>query len=94
MSETTKFFPKGITVFPKHANSPDFVLASVVITPNDLVSWCKENAALMSDYKGNKQLKLQLLNGKEGKPYFQVDTYKPKETAPKHIPDKDENSPF
>ena len=89
---TEKVFPKGIMVFKKNDNAPDFVIASVVVNPNELVAWLKENKSLMTDYKGSPQLKLQLLNGKENKPYFQVDTYKaaPKQSEPQHIKDKDD----
>lgn len=88
-----KIYPKGIMCFQKHEKAPDFVLGSVVITVNDLVKFCKENPQYLTDYKGEKQLRLQALTGNKGL-YFTVDTYKPKETAPQHIPDKDENSPF
>ena len=77
---TEKTFPEGIRVFPKMEKQPEFVIASIVITPNDLITWLKANEHLLSDYNGKKQLKLQLLQGKENKPYLQVDTYK---AAPK-----------
>jgi hypothetical protein len=38
----------------------------------------KSNSNLLTDYKGEKQLRLQILSGKDG-PYVCVDTYKPKE---------------
>jgi hypothetical protein len=72
-----KIYPKGIMTFPKNQNAPDFVLGSMVITPNQLMAWLRENEALMTEYKGEKQLRLQVLNGNKGM-YLVVDTYKPK----------------
>jgi len=70
-----KVLPEGVRVFPKHPNAPDFVLASVVITMNDLFEFCKKNPQLISEYQGKKQIKLQLLKSREGKPYMVVDNY-------------------
>ena len=72
-----KIYPQGISAFAKHANAPDFVLGTVIITPNDLVSWLKENENLLTEYNGKKQLKLQLTMSKDGRPSFSVDTWKP-----------------
>ncbi len=77
-----KIFPKGIVSFAKHANAPDFVLGTVVINPNELIGWLKENANLMTDYKGEKQIRFQLTMSKDGRPSFAVDTYKKPEAAP------------
>jgi hypothetical protein len=74
----TKTFPEGIRCFKKHDKAPDFVLGTMVVTPNQLVTWLKSNSNLLTDYKGEKQLRLQILSGKDG-PYVCVDTYKPKE---------------
>ena len=74
MSET--IYPKGIRVFPKHQNAPDFVKGTVIITPNELFTFCKENVQLMTEYNGQKQLRCQLLDGNNGL-YMSVDTYKP-----------------
>ena len=67
--------PGGIRFFDKHQNAPDFVLASLVITPSELFDFLKNNPTLMADYQGKKQLKLQILRSKEGKIYSVVDTY-------------------
>lgn len=73
-------FPKGIGVFPKHDKAPDFVKGAIVITLNELVTFCKENPGLLTEYKGEKQLKLQLTERKDGKGLnLTVDTYKPQE---------------
>jgi len=71
-----KVFPKGMMAFKPNEKAPEFVKASVMVTPNELISWLKENSDYLTDYKGNKQLKLQLLENDKGL-YFVVDTYQP-----------------
>lgn len=75
-----KIYPKGIMCFPANDGAPDFVLGKVMITLNDLVQFAKENESLLSEYKGKKQLKLDLLKGSKGV-YLTVDTYVPKNTT-------------
>jgi hypothetical protein len=70
-------YPEGIRAFNPHEKSPSFVKASIVITPNDLFKWLKENESLLTEYEGKKQIKLQLLDGKKGL-YLKVDDYKAK----------------
>jgi hypothetical protein len=70
---------QGIRLFQPKASQPDFVLASGVITINELVSFAKENPHLLSEYNGQKQIRVQLLKSKDGKPYMVVDTWKPTE---------------
>jgi hypothetical protein len=72
---------KGIRLFQPKPNQPDFVLASGVITLNELVTFAKENPQLLTEYNGEKQLRIQLLKSKDGKPYMTVDTWKPAETT-------------
>jgi hypothetical protein len=67
---------KGLRFFDKHPSQPDFVIGSLVITPNDIVTMCKENIAHMTEYNGQKQLKLQLKRSQAGAIYASVDTYK------------------
>lgn len=74
-----KIYPKGIQTFEPHANAPDFVLGTVIITMRDLIAWIKENENLLTEYNGKKQLKLQLTKSRDGRPSFSVDTYKPAE---------------
>jgi hypothetical protein len=71
---------KGIRLFQPKPSQPDFVLASGVITLNELVTFAKENPQLLTEYNGEKQLRIQLLKSKDGKPYMTVDTWKPAET--------------
>jgi hypothetical protein len=77
---------KGIRLFQPKPNQPEFVLASGVITLNELVTFAKENPQLLSEYNGEKQIRIQLLKSKDGKPYMTVDTWKPEQplanTAP------------
>ena len=92
MSE--KIYPKGIITFPKNEKQPDFVLGSMVITPNDLFAWLKENESLLTDYNGKKQMKFQVLNGDKGV-YFVVDTFVPTPKAESKPAIEEDNSlPF
>lgn len=68
--------PKGVRFFKKNEKQPDFVIGAAVITINELVTFCKENENLLTEYNGQKQLKLQLLKSKGGDLYFSVDTFK------------------
>lgn len=81
-----KKFPEGIRVFTPRSNAPQFVKASVVITPNDLFAWLKKNPEVLAEYQGAKQLKLDMMESKDGKLYFSVNTFK---NEP-----KDEQLPF
>jgi hypothetical protein len=88
---------KGIRLFEKKANQPDFVLATGVITPNDLVAFLKENPELLTEYNGQKQVRIQVLKSKDGKPYVSVDTWKPDSAAAvpaKQDAEKDGSLPF
>ena len=87
MSDT--IIVKGLKTFKPHEKAPDFVKGTLMITPNQLVQFIKENEQYLTEYKGEKQLKCQILEGDYGL-YFTVDTYKP-ESKPKEdfeIPDK------
>lgn len=76
-------YPKGIRVFGPKPNAPTFVKGQIIITPNELVSWLKEHPEVLTEYQGQKQLKLSLLERKDGNGLnVQVDTYKPKEDVP------------
>ena len=92
MSET--IYPKGVRIFAPHSNAPDFVKGTVIITPNELFKFCKENEEYMTDYKGEKQLKLQLLENDKGL-YVKVDTWKPSgEANSTPVPEDGEALPF
>jgi Zn/Cd-binding protein ZinT len=90
---TEKIYVAGFRTFPKHEKSPDFVLGSLLITPNELFKFIKENSQYLTDYKGEKQLKCQILQGKNGI-NFVVDTYKKEEAQPKGVTQPDSDLPF
>lgn len=86
-----KIFPDGVRAFKPRNGAPDFVKGSIVISPRKLVDWLKANPEFLSEYEGEKQLKLDLMDGTKGF-YLSVNTYK-KETADKQ-PDFDDKLPF
>jgi hypothetical protein len=73
---TEKVYPNGIRIFPKNQNTSEFVKGKVIITLNELVTFCKENEDFLTEYNGQKQLKCDLLEGNKGL-YMVVDTWKP-----------------
>ena len=76
-------FPQGIRAFKPRETAPDFVVTELVIDPVELAQYCKANQNLLSDYKGNDQIKLTVLKSKDGtKHNVQVNTYKPKGDVP------------
>jgi hypothetical protein len=91
MADTT-ILPEGIRFFPKHEKAPDFVLGTMIITPNALYAWLKANPSLLTEYNGEKQIKLQLLNSKAGKLYAAVDTYKAEPKSNYSVPASEERS--
>jgi len=79
MAETV--YLEGVRMFPPTDGVPEFVKGAGVIAINILVKFLKDHPDYMSDYKGEPQVKFQLLEGRKGL-YFAVDTYKKKETPP------------
>jgi len=79
MSET--IYPAGIMIFPPNDNVPDFVRGTVIITIKVLADFCMANENLMTEYKGAKQLKCDLLMGKKGL-YLKVNNYKKENESP------------
>jgi len=80
-------FPKGVRAFKPRDNAPDFVVTEIVIDPKELVQYCKENQNLLTDYKGQAQLKLTVMKSKDGtKHNIQVNTYKPKASPENDFP--------
>ena len=74
-------YPKGIRTFKKHENAPDFVLGTVVITLKELRDWAlDEGSQYLTDYKGEKQLRLSATKAKDGSISLKVDTWKPNTT--------------
>jgi hypothetical protein len=93
MAET--IYPKGIRTFKKHENAPDFVLGTVVITLKELREWAlDEGSKYLTDYKGEKQLRLQATKAMDGSLSLKVDTWKPNQSSAKPQTDTSENLPF
>lgn len=92
-TKNEKVFPAGVNCF---SGQKDFILADVVINVKEFYEWIKANHDYLTEYKGNKQLRLQVLKGKE-KPYMAVNTWKPKEQpapAPQAANNIDDDLPF
>jgi hypothetical protein len=76
-------FPKGIRAFKPRENAPDFVVTELVVNLKELGIFWRENDDLLTDYKGEDQLKLTVLKSKDGtKHNIQVNTFKPKSDVP------------
>jgi hypothetical protein len=89
----------GVRLFAKHLNAPDFVIADMVLTLDDLYIWAKNNPTSTTEYNGKKQVKLQILRSKDGAPYAKLNTYKPNAATPVAAPQspintKDSDLPF
>lgn len=82
---------EGIRTFKPHENAPDFVKATGVIAINPLVRFFKENPSYITEYKGEPQIKFQILDGKNGL-YLVVDAYKKEEKQ--EPPQVDDSTPF
>ena len=76
-----ELLPEGLRFFNKKDTQPDFVVGALVVTMNDLFNFCKQNPDLITDYKGQKQLRLQILKSSKGNLYAKVDTWKPDAAA-------------
>ena len=79
---------EGIRTFKPHDNAPDFIKASGVIAINPLVQFFKENPSYITEYKGEPQIKFQILDGKNGL-YLVVDAYKVRQ-EPQEVEDNDD----
>ena len=76
-------FPKGIRAFKPRETAPDFVVTELVVNLKELSIFWHENDDLLTDYKGEDQLKLTVLKSKDGtKHNVQVNTFKPKTDVP------------
>lgn len=91
-----KIYPKGLLTFPPREGSPDFVKGTLIITLSELIQFAKENASLLTEYEGQKQLKCQMLDGSKGL-YLVVDTWKPskdKAKKPAKVEEEDDDLGF
>ena len=80
MNEKKTIYVNGMRAFAPREGAPEFVKASIVITPNDLIQFLKENEAHKSEYNGKTQYRLNLLMGENG-PYLTLDTWKPNKSS-------------
>jgi hypothetical protein len=74
-----KVYPKGFRTFKPNENAPEFVKGSLIINVNEFKEWLEdfETAQYFSDYKGNPQLKLDIVETKDDKRLnFVVNTFK------------------
>lgn len=74
MSE--KKYITGIRCFPRNEKAPEYVLGGGVLTIDDLTEFVNSNTELLTEYNGKKQLRFQVLKGKNGALQFVVDDYK------------------
>ena len=70
--ETPKVFAEGIYLNTVHEKAPDFIKANVSIHVQKAITWLKDQVA---DEKG--YIKLVGKESKNGKRYFELDTWKP-----------------
>jgi len=80
-----KVYPKGFKFFPPRSNAPSFVKGALCVNPNEFFTWLKANPSYLTDYKGDKQITFDILDGKDGL-YATVNTYKPQPGAAKTTP--------
>ena len=78
MSDT--IYPQGVKAFSPKDGSPEWVAGDLIISLDEFKEFVNSNQDLLSEYKGKKQLRLSLLNGRKGL-YLTVNTFKPKENA-------------
>jgi len=78
----SKVYPQGLFTFKKHEKAPGFVLGDMNINIDTLVKWCNEHPEYLRDYKGERQLPLQMTNNDEGRVVISVNTYRKEGDAP------------
>lgn len=75
-----KVYADGIIVFKPKDGSPTFVKGDILIGIDVLLKWANDHPEYLHDYKGDRQIKLQLLDGTKGL-YLTVNTYKKEGTT-------------
>jgi hypothetical protein len=86
-----KIYAKGIYFNKKGGNAPDFVLGKISIKKEALIEWLGSLEVNESGY-----INLDILEGKEGKPFISLNTWKKEEKKsgqPVSI-SKEEDLPF
>lgn len=66
-------YPKGIYFDKPRDNAPDFVIGRISIKKEALLEWLNETPANEKGY-----INLEVLNGRENKPYIRINDYKSK----------------
>lgn len=98
MAENKDVLFEGIRAFDKNQNAPDFIIAELVITPDELFEFLGKQKEFASQYNGKTQFKATIKRSKEGKLYASMNTYKKQTAAPgqakKALFDNDESLPF
>lgn len=90
--ETTTIFTEGFYLNKVHEKAPAFIITNQSIQVEKAIAWLQANKHL-ADEKG--YIRLVGKESKEGKRYFQVDTWKPEAKAEPTAPEVDENGiPF
>ena len=94
MSDT--IYTEGLRIFAPRNEAPDFVKGTIIITPNELFKFFKDQEQHKTPELCRYQFRLQLLEGKNGL-YTKLDTFKPEKSNDntKDIqPDQTEDLPF
>ena len=94
MSNDKKYFPKGLFYKEPHAQAPDFVKGSASIKVDEFKQY-------LNNVSG-EWLNIDFKVSKEGKPYAEVNTFKPdkskakppQNTMPDNFDDSDDTLPF
>lgn len=73
-----KIFTEGIYLNKVHDSAPAFIKANVAIDVNKAIKWLEENRSL-ADEKG--YIRLVGKESQQGKRYFEVDQWKPTQSA-------------
>ena len=79
MDNTEKIFADGF-IFKMNPNSPEFVVGSLSLKADDAIAFIRERES-----KGWVNLNIKI--AKSGKPYVELDTWKPNETKTKDSAD-------
>jgi hypothetical protein len=84
-----KIFADGFS-FSTRENQPDFVVGRVSIKIEDAIPFLKQHGA------DRGWVNLNVLVGRSGNPYVELDTFKPKsqQTESKGVEEVEENLPF
>ena len=83
-----KIYIEGLRTFKPNANAPDFVIGDGVLEIGTLNEFIKQNANLLTEYNGKKQLRFQILRSRDWGAYFVVNNYKKEEAnaaSKKHV---------